>query len=312
MRTPRAVTFLILSLQSANGLAATGSGNGVALIEAAGVTRIEFSDWAGPKLPVWYFRPAGAGPEAPVLFVFHGVRRDADRYLSEWIELANKNQLIVVVPEFTQVNFPGAEGYNFGAMIGPDGRPQPRERWSYSLLEPLFDAVIGREKLSARDYLVFGHSAGAQFVHRMMLTGAGPRLKQAISANAGSYAMPTAKVAWPFGFGGVATGTWDPARAYRQPMAVLLGTADIDPYYPSLPRQPQAMAQGRHRLERGQKFYSVAREDAAARQLPFNWRCALAPGVGHDNGKMAPFAVAILLNRVELEAGADCKEITTD
>ncbi len=283
-----------------------------ASMREAGVTRFQFKDWAGPELPVWYVRPKSAGPSAPVLFVFHGVKRDADRYLGEWLGLAEKHGLVVVVPEFTQQNFKGAEGYNFGAMMDAKGRPQPREQWSYSLLEPLFGAIVARERLAAKDYLVFGHSAGAQFVHRMMLTGAGPRLKRAISANAGSYAMPTDQVAWPFGFGGVPAGAWDPVRAYRQPMVVLLGTADNDPDYPSLPRQPQAMAQGPHRLERGQKFYRIARADAAARRVPFQWQCAFAPGIGHDNGKMAPFAVAILLDRVKLEPGKDCRPISAD
>lgn len=278
----------------------------------AGVQRFDFKAWDGPDLPVWYIRPKGTGPGGPVLFVFHGVKRDADRYLGEWVELAEKNGLIVVVPEFTPKNFKGAEGYNFGAIMDDKGKARPRSSWSYSLLEPLFDAIVARERLTAKEYLVFGHSAGAQFVHRMMLTGAGPRLKQAISANAGSYAMPTDQVAWPFGFGGVPAGAWDPARAYRQPMVILLGTADNDPDYPSLPRQPQAMAQGPHRLERGQKFYRIARSDAAARRLLFHWQCAFAPGIGHDNSKMAPFAVAILLGRVTLADGADCRPISAD
>lgn len=281
-------------------------------LKAANVSRFEFAQWPGPSLPVWYYRPKGASADTPVMFVFHGVKRDADRYLFEWIKVADKNRLIVVVPEFTQKNFKGSEGYNFGAMMDSMGQPRPRDQWSYSLLEPLFDAVVKRERLSAKDYLVFGHSAGAQFVHRMMLTGPGPRLKRAISANAGSYAMPTDQVAWPFGFGGVPVGAWDAVRAYRQPMVVLLGTADNDPDYPSLPRQVQAMAQGPHRFERGQKFYHTARSDAAARKAPFRWQCAFAPGIGHDNGKMAPFAVAILLNQVALEDGADCKEVSAD
>lgn len=283
-----------------------------ASLRDAGVKRFQFASWPGPDLPVWYYRPARAGTDAPVLFVFHGVKRDADRYLAQWLAIAEKNGVVVVVPEFTQKNFRGAEGYNFGAMMTAEGEARPRGQWSYSLLEPLFDAIVAREGLQTKDYLVFGHSAGAQFVHRMILTGAGPRLKKAVSANAGSYAMPTDQVAWPFGFGGVPDGAWDPARAYRQPMTVLLGTADDDPDYPSLPRQPQAMAQGPHRLERGQKFYRMARADAASRQAPFHWQCAFAPGIGHDNGGMAPFAIAILLDRVRLTPGADCREIAAD
>lgn len=45
--------------------------------------RFMFDRWAGPALPVWYLRPAGTPPDAPVVFVMHGVKRDADRYLME-------------------------------------------------------------------------------------------------------------------------------------------------------------------------------------------------------------------------------------
>ena len=73
-----------------------------------GVQRFLFSGWAGPALPVWYVRPAGTPADAPILFVFHGVQRDADRYLSEWLDVATRERVIVVVPEFTREGFPGA------------------------------------------------------------------------------------------------------------------------------------------------------------------------------------------------------------
>lgn len=275
-----------------------------------GVKRFRFDGWAGPALPVWYLRPRSAGADAPVLFVFHGVQRDADRYIAEWTGLAEQYGVVIVVPEFTHKGFPGARGYNHGALFDADGKPQPRALWSYSVLEPLFDAITAREKLSAQRYQMFGHSAGAQFVHRFVLMGGGPRLELAVSANAGSYAITTDQVDWPFGMRGVPEGAWNPAHAYAQPMVVLLGTADIDPNYPSLPRDPQAMAQGPYRLARGQKFYRIARADAAAHHQPFHWRCGLVPGVGHDDAGMAPYAMALITHRVMLKDGADCAEMT--
>lgn len=275
-------------------------------LAAAGVQRFVFDGWAGPALPVWYLRPAHAGPDAPVLFVMHGVRRDADRYVGEWVDLATRHGLVVVAPEFSEASFPRALNYNHGRLVTDTGAPRPRAEWSFAVIEPLFDAIVARERLSTRDYVLYGHSAGAQYVHRHALTGGAPRLRLAIAANAGSYMYPTAEVDWPFGARGLPPGAFDPARAFAQPLVLLLGTADDDPRHPSLPDQPGARAQGPHRLARGQGFYAHGR---AAAGPAFAWRCALAPGVGHDNGAMAPFALALVLGLASPAPGADCAPI---
>lgn len=263
-------------------------------LAARGVQRFTFTDWSGPALPIWYFRAKGTPADAPLLFVFHGVRRDADRYLGEWVDLAARERLVVVVPEFTAAAFPGARGYNHGNLLAASGAANPPGQRSFAVIEPLFDALRAREGLTRDRYWLFGHSAGAQFVHRFVLTGHARRMERAVSANAGSYMMPDAAVAWPFGLAGLPDGLWQAEVAFAAPMTVLLGTADNDPNYPSLPREPEAMAQGPHRLARGLNFFAAAKAAAARGGAPFNWSCALAPGIGHDNGGMAPFAIAVL------------------
>jgi poly(3-hydroxybutyrate) depolymerase len=275
-------------------------------LAAAGVQRFIFSAWAGPALPVWYLRPASATADAPVLFVMHGVGRDADRYIGEWVALAAAHGIVIVVPEFSQASFPQAAGYNNGGLLAPDGTARPREQQAWSTLDPVFEAIVARERLSATRYTLYGHSAGAQFVHRFVLTGGAPRLGRAIAANAGSYMFPTDARPWPFGAGGLPPGLFSAERAFAQPLTLLLGTADNDPAHPSLPDQPGARAQGPHRLARGQAFYDFARQAAGP---GLAWACALAPGVGHDNGRMAPFALAIVLDRAQPRPGADCAPV---
>jgi hypothetical protein len=154
---------------------------------------------------------------------------------------------------------------------------------------------------------MFGHSAGAQFVHRFIMTGNARRLERAVSANAGSYMFPDERYAWPFGTRNLPANVWTPQPAYAVPMTILLGTADDDPNYPSLPREPEAMAQGQHRLARGRAFYAATRADAAARHLPYAWDCRLVPGVGHDNGRMAPSGIAALRRTATLQSCGDAR-----
>lgn len=271
-----------------------------------GAKRFVFDQWKGPPVPVWYLRPEGTLATAPIVFVMHGVRRDADRYLSEWVDTARENGFVVVVPEFTSKAFPGAAGYNFGGAFTEDGKEVPRAQWSYAAIEPIFDAMRQVEQLSAPKYWLFGHSAGAQFVHRFAMLGLGKRMQAAISANAGSYMLPTRDVRWPFGVAGSPGGEFNFGHAFASSMVLLLGDADNDPAHPSLPHQPEADAQGPHRFARGQNFYSKARSAAEREKLQFAWSCVIAPGVAHENGKMAAFAARIIKSPSLPKVGQDC------
>ena len=119
---------------------------------AAGRGTFDFKRGAD-VLKVWYFRPAALAPDAPVLFVFHGVGRNADEYLDDWVEYAERKRFLLVVPEFSKAGFPGDAAYNSGNMFDPAGRPLPREQWSYTLVEPIFDALTAR----------LGHSADSTY-----------------------------------------------------------------------------------------------------------------------------------------------------
>lgn len=268
-----------------------------AALAAQGVERFMFTDWPGAEIPVWYIRPAGTPADAPVAFVMHGLGRDAHRYIGEWTDIAKAENMVVVVPEFSRAAFPESADYNFGGVFDGEGRPRQRTSWSFSAIERVFDAIKAREGLTAPGYALYGHSAGAQFVHRFVLLGAGTRMQRAVAANAGSYMRPLAQDQYPFGLKGAPEGQWNAARAFAAPLTILLGDADNDPNHRSLPRQPGAVVQGPHRLARGLGFYQVARAEAARLGLPFAWRCALAPGVAHDNGGMAVYAAPILSGR---------------
>src|SRR5436190_4678089 len=110
----------------------------------------------GQTLPVWYYLPEDPRPDTPVLIVMHGVNRDADRYRDEWMPHAQKYGFILVAPEFSQSAFPGDEGYTLGT------------KGAFNFIEPVFDAVKAATGNRSERYHLYGHSAGAQFVHRFL------------------------------------------------------------------------------------------------------------------------------------------------
>ena len=246
---------------------------------------------AGRHVTVWNFVPPDATPQTPVVIVMHGVGRNGEDYLADWLPLAKERKFLLVVPEFSKTEFPGVEGYNYGNTVDTAGRPLPREQWSFNMIEPIFDAVRARTGNRTERYRIFGHSAGSQFVQRFIYFVPAARVERAVSANAGWYMLPDLTTAFPYGLKGTPVTETDLRHALALPLVVLLGTADTDPQARSLRVTPEAEAQGPFRLARGKFFLARGEEAARALKTPFGWRLAFVPGVAHSDQEMALSAV---------------------
>lgn len=258
----------------------------------AGATKGSFPfSSGGHKLTVWYYRPAAAKPDAPVLFVIHGVGRNGEDYLNDWVEFADQKHFLLVVPEFSKEQFPGEEAFNSGNLFDAAGKPLPREQWSFSMIEPLFDALPAQLGTTRKDYLIYGHSAGAQFVQRLLYFVPSARCTKAVAANAGWYMLPTLGTDFPYGLKGTPADAAALRAALARPLVVLLGEADTDPKHAALRHTPEADAQGLYRFARGQFFFAHAKAEAETLHSPFKWTLGTAPGIAHSNKGMAPFAV---------------------
>jgi hypothetical protein len=239
--------------------------------------------------------------DAPVVFVMHGRVRNGQTYRRVWIPHAEAGRYILLVPEFSRAQFGSTRHYSFGNVTAADGSLRPQAEWSFAAVEEIFDAVKRANALAATRYDIYGHSGGAQFVHRMVFAMPGARFRVAVAANAGSYAMPDPATAYPYGLGGLDPEGW--RAAFGRRLIVLLGDRDTDPDDPTLPRASQAMAQGAHRFARGERFFSEARSAAARLGVPFNWSLEIARG-GHSNAQMAPAAARFVGHPAGATAGA--------
>ena len=262
--------------------------------EAAKI-RITTETPGGIEQHVYLSRPVKLAPDRPVVFVMHGMKRNAAEYRDQWHDLAMEHDFLLVVPEFSERDFPGSAGYNLGNLFDDQGRLRPSSEWSFSAIEPIFDEVLRRFGMGATSYALYGHSAGAQFVHRFLLYVTGARVSRAVAANAGWYTMPDFNIALPYGLEGSSVTGDMLGKTLQQPLTVLLGEEDTDPDHPSLRRTPEALEQGLHRFARGQAYFAAGQ--AAARQIavPFGWSLETVPGADHDNRLMASVAIAFLL-----------------
>jgi poly(3-hydroxybutyrate) depolymerase len=250
---------------------------------------------AGHQVKVWFHAPADLAADAPVVVVLHGVGRNGEEYFHDWLPLAVREKFLLVVPEFSNAEFPGEAGYNLGHMIDAAGGARPREAWAFSMIEPIFDEACRRTGNRSRTYALYGHSAGAQFVHRFLYFVPQARVSRVVVANSGWYTLPDLTVAFPYGLKGTPVTAADLRGALARPVTILLGERDIDPQAKSLRQTPGAVAQGPNRFTRGHYFFQYAQSAAAAQHHPLGWSLATVPDIDHSNKGMAPHAVPRLL-----------------
>lgn len=245
-------------------------------------------------LKVWYDAPSGDLTSVDVLVVMHGQQRNGETYRDDWIPYARSKRVLLIVPEFSEKFYPGPESYNVGNVVTEDGDPVPESRWSFSIIEPLFDYVRAGTGNHSDGYFLYGHSAGAQFVHRFMILVPNNRVKRAVSANAGWYTAPETDVDFPYGLRGSASTEVGLRRALASSLTILLGEDDVDTDSESLRSTPETDRQGPNRLARGHFFFEAGRQAAAALGSPFGWQLDTVSGAEHSNAEMAPAAAAIL------------------
>lgn len=245
------------------------------------------------------YQPGCFSPDMPVCMVMHGVTRNAATYLESWVGLAERHGFTLVVPEFPRTGWPTSREYNFGNVRTRDGDDRPSESWTFSAVETVFDAVREHCGLDAETYAMYGHSAGAQFVHRFMLHTGGLRVARAVAANAGWYLVPDRRIAYPYGIADIPIDCRTLEAAFSTPLTVLLGERDNDPDSPDLRMTKRARSQGAHRLARGQHFIEAVTSIALNKELPFAWRMKTVPQVGHSDRAMAPFACNHLFGKRE-------------
>jgi poly(3-hydroxybutyrate) depolymerase len=247
----------------------------------------------GRPLSVNCYRPAAHRPDDEVVVVQHGMMRNGDDYRDFWIEAAEKHRLLIVAPTFGNDHFPKAEGYNNGLVIGGDGRVSPAADWLYGVPARVVAALRAAGVTRRERVKLFGHSAGGQFVHRLLATQGHAPFEAAMAGNSGWYTLPSLEARFPEGLGGLDLDAAALAHWLAFPMVILAGDRDTDTSDPNLPAQPEALRQGPMRYARAGFMLAAGRREAQRRGLPCNWQLVSVPGVGHDGAAMGRAAAGL-------------------
>ena len=238
---------------------------------------------ARQSIRVYFHRPRSAGRDARIIIALHGFDRAARAFRDVLVGEAERRGQLVLVPEFDGEAFPGVHACNYGnvTLAPPSTTVVPRDRWTFGLVDRLFEHVrrtIGSER---RTFGLFGNSAGAQYVLRYLALMEGAAVDQAVASNCGWYILPDLAADYPIGMAGLHLDDGHLRRYLARRLIILLGDADTDRAASDLPRMPEAMAQGAHRLERGLWYFNHCRQLADRLGVPFGWRLEIVAEAGH-------------------------------
>jgi pimeloyl-ACP methyl ester carboxylesterase len=261
---------------------------------AVGLGNFQFADTGNSPIRVWYYRPQALRADSPVVFVMHGVHRDAQRYCKDWTPYAQQRNFLLVCPEFDAGNY-STKAYQCGNVCDESDNPIPESRWTFTTIERLFDYVRASAGNTSRSYYIYGHSAGGQFVHRFVLFMPNARYERAIAANPGWYTMPVnSGHSFPYALRHTELSQERLSRSLGRDFVLLLGSEDVDAEDPNLRKTAAAEEQGATRLERGKNFFQAAQSEARRLGARFNWRLRTVPGAQHSDAQMAQVAAEVL------------------
>ena len=259
---------------------------------AAKLDKFTFTSWNKPDLDVFYHLPKTIDNDTKVLFVVHGNTRNADDYLNSWIRLTKDKNIAIFAPHFKRSSF---ISFNTLQMSTSNGKIRTdTDLYLHNSIDTLFKYIKAKFKLNDKLYDIYGHSAGAQFVHRYLLMSDNPSVNKAVAANAGWYTFLNG-ADFPYGVKNPPISLTDSnvKKFLSTNLYILIGTNDID-VDSSINKSKGAQKQGINRLQRAKNFFTYTESIVEQNNLEFKWKYQAVPGAPHSNKVMSRAAVLIL------------------
>lgn len=263
-----------------------------AIIDNRGEFVFRYKNSSGVRnVKVHYYAPQRLTRNSRIVFVLHGASRNGSMYRDEWQKYAIKYNFLVLCPELSKKDFPFWE-YQYGNIYDKEKRKfNQKEDWTFNLIEQLFDFVREDRKMRVGAYCIFGHSAGAQFVQRMVLFMPEARFSLAIANGAGWYTLPNfehdyyRKVS---GLKGTLVTKEGLEKAFEKNLVILIGDKDF-----VTRTKPASYAATTHkwdRVWRAEFFYEEAETRSEQMRAELNWMYKTVPDADHNNPRHALWA----------------------
>ena len=254
--------------------------------------KFTYNVWDKPDLDVYYHLPEIINDETKILFVIHGNSRNADNYLNTWIKLAKDKNYAIFAPHFKRSQF---ISFNTLQMSTSSGRIRNEANlYLNNSIDLLFDHIKPLFDLSQDSYDIYGHSAGAQFVHRYLLFSNSPKVNRAVAANAGWYTFLDGSN-FPYGINNppIDFNSQNVINFLNMDLHIHIGSADTD-ISSSVNQSEGANNQGLNRFQRANNFFNYTTKIVEKNDLNYNWSFLVVEGVAHSNSRMSKAAAEVI------------------
>ncbi|MCJ8270317.1 MAG: hypothetical protein MJK04_13060 [Psychrosphaera sp.] len=252
------------------------------------------------QIKVFYHKPKNFTANSRVLIVLPGAGRSGRSYLRSWEKASEQHSLLVLSLKYDIKYYPEFWEYNIAGMV-TDVKLNAAETeivshtavknptdWIYSDFDRIFDDVIGKLKMNAKVYDMFGHSAGSQVLQRLTLFGLSDKVNRMLAANSGWYTMLDFEQPFPFGLKDAVVTKDQVKAAFQAKLILYLGEQDNkNETRGDLATGPYIDLQGDSRFTRGQHFFKHAKATAKKLGVTFNWKMVFVPGIGHSQKKIS-------------------------
>lgn len=255
----------------------------------------QYAPFADRPVDVHYYIPSkGNIRQMPIVLVFEGGDRGYRYLLDSWKEEAEQKGFMLFIPHFDIEAYPLADYQEAGVMNTTHTIANDPDKITPVLVDKLFEHIRQLTGSMRKGYLMYGHSAGGQFVQRFMLFHDSPYVEKAVIGSPGWYTFPDSVRAFPYGTAGVPYISQERIRKYlSKPVVLQLALGDtVREFF--LRKAPEAERQGRNRLERGRNFWTYIHRLAASCGWECSWHKIEEPGIGHDALLMGKQAVPLL------------------
>ncbi len=258
-------------------------------------------------ISIHYYKPKDLKSKSPVVIVLPGAGRDGGEYRDAWIEKAEKYNILVLSPEYSEKYYPEFWSYNMAGMITDVKINEERtamtsftisknpNEWIFNDFDRIFNLTKEKLNLSTDTYDFFGHSAGGQILHRLAIFKLDNKVNRILSSNSGWYTVPTDEEDFPTGLKNSYIS--EKELDFSKKLVLFLGEKDnANETRGDLRRSPEVDKQGLHRLDRGIYFYNESKKIASELNSEFNWILEIIPNIGHDYREMSKAAADYLYN----------------
>ena len=249
--------------------------------------------WDKPDVDLLYVLPEQINSDTRILFIMHGGSRDAERYITYWLDAAKDKNVILVAPHFTKKNFPYYQTLGMATFSGKV--INDKRLWLTDSISSFFAYFKNKYNLKHNKYLMFGFSGGTQFIHRYLMYGDDMAIDKAAIGSAGWYTFINNEK-FPYGIKNMPPKKGRIEWLMSKEILFMLGDKDIDPNHSSLNKSRGAKKQGKHRLDRGNRYFENLIYIGNQFNVPFRWRYQVINGLDHNTKGMSEAATDFLLN----------------